>query len=55
MVAARPPRRHRAHPAEAHELDIHDVRGTAVKVQRTPLQKVRYLLAPLVSRRRRGR
>ena len=42
-------------PAEAHELDIHDVRGTAVKVQRTPLQKVRYLLAPLVSRRRRGR
>ncbi|SDO05771.1 1-acyl-sn-glycerol-3-phosphate acyltransferases [Klenkia soli] len=42
-------------PEEAHELDIHDVRGTAVKVQRTPLQKVRYLLGPLVSRRRRGR
>ncbi|MEI4271279.1 lysophospholipid acyltransferase family protein [Klenkia sp. LSe6-5] len=41
-------------PEEAHELDIHDVQGTAVKVERTLVQRVRHLLGPSVSRRRRA-
>jgi len=42
-------------PEQARELDLHDVRGTAVTVARSPVQKVRYVLGSLVSRRRRGR
>ncbi|GHE07333.1 lysophospholipid acyltransferase family protein [Klenkia taihuensis] len=42
-------------PEQARELDIHDVRGTAAAVRRSPVEQVRHVLGSLVSRRRRGR
>jgi 1-acyl-sn-glycerol-3-phosphate acyltransferase len=42
-------------PEQARELDLHDVRGTAVAVKRSPVEQVRHVFGSLVSRRRRGR
>lgn len=42
-------------PEQARVIDLDDVRGTAVTVRRSPVQKVRHVLGSLVSRRRRGR
>ncbi|SDH05277.1 lysophospholipid acyltransferase family protein [Klenkia brasiliensis] len=42
-------------PEQARAIDLDDVRGTAVTVQRSPLQKVRHVFGSLVTRRRRGR
>ncbi len=40
---------------QAHQLDIHDVRGTAAPARRSLLRRARALPGPLLTRRRRGR